>query len=190
MLKKRRLIAALATIVGLCAPMVGSGKAHAYICCKWPYNSASNLYLNLNYVNYGDPFLGPLVDNAASTWSATHTPVILNANGSGPITVAAGTPQCGNCGGYTSISGSPIQSASIVMNESYLKASASQYQSGLVIHEFGHALGLAHADGSGCTSVMYSNLTLAHATTSPAGYDVSELNRAYPNSTWPPSGAC
>lgn len=187
---KRSLTAAL--VVGCSGAIIGLGHAHAVLeSLKWPYSGGYNL-VELYYVNKGDSFLAPLADNAATQWSGQPDPVVLNKSSSGSITISSGSPQCGNCGGWTSIYGSngTMTSANIVMNEPYLQASSSPYQSGLVIHEFGHAAGLWHSDGTGCTSVMYSSLTLAHASTSIAAYDVSELNRDYPNPNWPPSGAC
>lgn len=195
MLKKALLVTAL--MIGLCAPLLGTrGTALAVLeCCPWPYNSSQNVNLNISYLNYGDTYLAPMIDNAANQWSSQLAPPTLIKNCPpgcvGTTTVSAGSPQCGWCGGWTSFSGNPRTSSSIVMNESYLKASSSVIAQALVDHEFGHAIGLWHADGTGCHSVMWSYLGGNNPyTTSPSGYDVSEENRMYPNPWWHTTSAC
>jgi len=195
MRKKALLIALL--LVGLCVPFANStGKAWAVLeCCPWPFNIHQNYFLELSYTNSGDSYLAPLIDNGASAWSSTSSPPIYYKNCVGgcvgTTSVGAGNPQCGYCGGWTSYSGNPRTSASIVLNEGYLKASPAPIAQALVVHEFGHATGLWHSDGTNCHSVMYSYLGGSNPyTLGPSGYDVSEVNRMYPNPNWQPSGAC
>jgi hypothetical protein len=192
---KRRFLAACGAVaLGIVAY---THQASATIWAAWPW-SQNQAALSVLYADHTGnyPAISSQTYNAAWAWDQTNTPAdyVSNSGGYGvvgtvSIYVSDNIPDSGSYG-WTSYSTSNgrMSGATITIRPSVAKWSAPAITQ-LLTHEMGHGLGLGHADGFNCYSVMY-HTPGSHYTQAPAGYDESDLNTDYPNAYNAPSHAC
>ncbi len=173
---------------------------------SWPYNHNSNsqqlLYLPYGDYTGGDTNISSLVGGAAQEWvNAAAPPDLYNSSSYVFYLDLNGYIPDGTSYGYTFINngnaanqncGSPcggpaFTTAHITFSTSRMDSCTSACRQSIVAHEMGHVIGLGHADGTNCYSLM---VHLVNSAPSPAPYDVYDENLLYPNTHYPLTPAC
>jgi predicted Zn-dependent protease len=125
--------------------------------CKWP-GTGSNIYWNTN--TSGDYYTQAV--NAASDWTNTPTPIYMTMS-SNPQWITVQANNYGSTGqdgvSYLicdQITGAFGPGTTSNWNTYYTDGYSSAARQSVMVHELGHAIGLAHTGGSPCSiPIMY-----------------------------------
>jgi len=172
---------------------------------SWAYNHNNNSQqlLYLPYGNYtgNDSNISSVVGGAAQEWVNVAAPPDLYNSSSYVFSLDLTGDIPDGSYGYTWInygnagnqncpsvcSGPTFTTARITFNTSLMDSCSGSCRQSIVAHEMGHVIGLGHADGTNCYSLMYH---LVNSAPSPAPYDVYDENLLYPNTHYPLTPAC
>ena len=120
----------------------------------------------------------PGMDAALANWNATVSPAHISKQSGRTSTVTAKSYTASWFGYYQSCGDSCLY---IRLNSRTISAASvnhKNYVTSVLVHEFGHALNLAHRDGS--TSIMNRNRN-RNTMVKPSSSDVTNVIRAYPS---------
>jgi len=183
--RARRSFAFPVPFLIICAAIITvAPRAHAYSLehCKW--HSATIKFLPYGPASPGGPYYTPAV-NAANAWTGTPTPIYYEQVSGGSYNVLVNASNYGATGfdGITYWVCSNGYFSGIVgsaWNTYYANGYSSTGKKQVMVHELGHALGLAH-NNSDCYVIMYPSSDryfVCHIST-PQEDDINGANAIY-----------
>jgi len=181
----RKAALLIAAAIGSTAVLGATGPVPAFAYtttgCKW--HSTTVAYGQVNDSSYLS-----VEQSAATAWSTTNTPILFSFFPGSPVNgieVAAGNYGSTGWDGYSNwtCSGGISSSAFSRWNTYYTAGYSNPARESVMVHEFGHDLGLNHAGSSTCSGqpIMYTSsaryFTCGHVV--PQADDVNGVNAIY-----------
>ncbi|MFI7705404.1 matrixin family metalloprotease [Nonomuraea sp. NPDC049480] len=167
----RRIFRSLAVVLAA-ALAVASGAAPA--AAHWNGTGQDIARIAVEPYSYNDTWQKPM-NKALSNWNATSSPAHLYKSSLSGSTITVKSYSNTFYGRYTRCGGSCLY---IKLNTRTINRDASNHANfvtSVLVHEFGHALNLAH---NSSTSIM-SNSRNRNSMTKPQAHDVSDVNAYY-----------